>query len=91
MPQAPEATPAHGEGRLTVAWIILLAVTVCAGLVMPPAGAVVAVVGAVRAHVERRPGVRAAFAVLAVLFTLLTVFVGAFLVTVGGGSSASGG
>jgi hypothetical protein len=45
----------------------------------------------VRAHAERRPGLRAAFAVLAVLFAVLTALVGVVLVSVGGGSSATGG
>jgi hypothetical protein len=91
MRPAPDAAAVRGEHRLTLAWVILLAVTVCAGLVIPPVGALVALVGAVRAHAERRPGLRAAFAVLAVLFAVLTALVGVVLVSVGGGSSATGG
>jgi hypothetical protein len=86
----PAADPATSS-RVTAGWLALLAVTVVIGIVMPPAAAALAAVAAVYAHQRGNRTMRTAFIVTAVAFGVLTVFVGAFLVAVDGGGSATGG
>jgi hypothetical protein len=86
----PAQSARRGRGRgLEVAWVAAMAVTILAGLALAPLGAVIAVVCAVVAHREGYAAWRAAFAALAIVFVLLTVFVGTMLLSTGGGGSSS--
>lgn len=86
----PAADPSAST-RLTAGWLVLLAVTVVAGVILPPAGAAIAAVCAAVAHGQGNRRMRAAFVVLAVVFLAITLIVGVTLVSVGGGDTASGG
>ena len=86
MTRAADRTPST---RLTAGWFVLLAVTVVTGIVLPPAGAVLAAVGALIAHGQGNHRLRTVFVVLAVVFLVLSLTIGLTLVTLGGGDSAT--
>jgi hypothetical protein len=73
----------------TALWAVALVVVILVGLALPPLGAVAAVVLAIAASRAGRRDVRAAGIVLAIAFVLLTIFVGVFLLDVGGGTEGS--
>lgn len=84
----PAADPAIGA---TAGWLALLAVTLAAGLAMPPAGAAIAALAAAYAHTRGQRRLRTAFIVLAVAWLVMTVLTGAVLMSVSGGGSATAG
>jgi hypothetical protein len=86
----PAADPAVST-TVTAGWLVLLVVTIAVGIVMPPAGAAVAAVAAVFAHQRSNRAMRTAFIATAVVFGVLTLFVGAFLVSIDGGETVTGG
>ena len=86
----PAADPAAST-RVTAGWLALLVVTVAVGIVMPPAGAALAAVAAAFAHQRSNRAMRTAFIVTAVVFAVITLLVGAFLVSIDGGETVTGG
>ena len=87
--QADEGTQVTAPSRLTTGWLVVLAAVIVAGVLLPPVGAVAALVSAAQAHREGRSGLRNGLIALGVVFAVLTAVVGVTLVGTSGGTSTS--
>ena len=84
-----ETTQVPASARLTLGWLLFLAAVLVVGVLLPPVGAIGALVGAAQARREGRTWLRNGLVALGVLFIVLTAVVGLTLVSTSGGTTVT--